>query len=215
MGFDVYGRKLKRHNAPFSFSFLRVRSITTLFFSVALTLSSVGIAAPLCTKYVATTRLVQVRNRVSKHTAELWAKWRVSHPNWKPNPSTIRPKYKLTTQEAIEKLDFACSIAPPEIDETMEVTDEEIPTSLLSSWPIDETSALPSMLDTSETLTSPDTPLYPPISPLFPPINPPVSPIYPPTPPITPTPEPSSLYLLGSGLLFLVILKKSRQVAAS
>jgi len=65
-------------------------------------------ASPACQRLVHTYVTVPVRNRVSKATAMAWAKWRVGHPNWKPNPKVQRPRYVMTTQEAMDKVDFAC-----------------------------------------------------------------------------------------------------------
>jgi hypothetical protein len=92
-----------------------------------------------------------VRNQVSKQTAQAWAAWRVAHPNWKPNPNIHRPRYVMTREEAVEKVNFACSIptepvnldivftpadfaAPPVITEvpipTMEVAQTLLPSEL-------------------------------------------------------------------------------------
>jgi hypothetical protein len=65
-------------------------------------------ASPACQRLVQTYVTVPVRNRVSKATAMAWAKWRAGHPNWKPNPKIQRPRYVMTTQEAMDKVDFTC-----------------------------------------------------------------------------------------------------------
>jgi hypothetical protein len=76
--------------------------------------ASVGIlavhASATCERFVRTYVTTPVRNQVSKQTAEAWAAWRVAHPNWKPNPNIHRPRYVMTREEAVEKVDFACSI---------------------------------------------------------------------------------------------------------
>ena len=50
-------------------------------------------ASQTCERFVRTYVSKPVRNRVSKATNEAWAKWRIAHPNWKPNPNLHRPKY--------------------------------------------------------------------------------------------------------------------------
>jgi hypothetical protein len=76
--------------------------------------ASVGVvavhASPTCEKFVKTYVSTPVRNRVSKTTAEAWAKWRVGHPNWKPNPKLKRPRYKMSQHEVLKKVDFACQV---------------------------------------------------------------------------------------------------------
>jgi len=77
-------------------------------------------ASPACQRLVHTYVTVPVRNRVSKATAMAWAKWRAGHPNWKPNPKVQRPRYVMTTQEAMDKVDFACETpAIPFIDSSV------------------------------------------------------------------------------------------------
>lgn len=67
-------------------------------------------ASPTCEKFVKTYVSTPVRNRVSKATAEAWAKWRVGHPNWKPNPRVQRPRYKMSQHEVVKKVDYACQV---------------------------------------------------------------------------------------------------------
>jgi hypothetical protein len=67
-------------------------------------------ASPTCQRFVRTYVTKPVRNRVSKHTAEAWAAWLLAHPNWKPNPNTHRPKYVMTREEAVNKVNFACTV---------------------------------------------------------------------------------------------------------
>jgi hypothetical protein len=67
-------------------------------------------ASPVCERLVRTYVTVPVRNRVSKATAQAWAKWRVGHPNWKPDPRAIRPKYVTTRKETVEKVQVACEV---------------------------------------------------------------------------------------------------------
>jgi hypothetical protein len=76
--------------------------------------ASVGIlavhASATCERFVRTYVTTPVRNQVSKQTAQAWAAWRTAHPNWKPNPNIHRPRYVMTREEAVEKVNFACSI---------------------------------------------------------------------------------------------------------
>jgi hypothetical protein len=76
-------------------------------------------ASPTCQHFIRTYVTVPVRNRVSKTTAEAWAKWRVGHPNWKPNPQVQRPKYVMSRKEALDKVEFACEV--PVVPATMDI----------------------------------------------------------------------------------------------
>src|ERR1039458_7122109 len=76
-------------------------------------------ASATCERFVRTYVTKPVRNRVSKTTADAWAKWRLAHPNWKPNPNLHRPKYVMTQDEAVQKVAFACTI--PEVPSTTDI----------------------------------------------------------------------------------------------
>lgn len=82
--------------------------------SALLVPASVGVvavhASPTCEKFVKTYVSTPVRNRVSKTTADAWAKWRVGHPNWKPNPKLKRPRYKMSQHEIVKKVALACQV---------------------------------------------------------------------------------------------------------
>ena len=69
-------------------------------------------ASPNCQRYVSDYVTTPVRKRVSKATALAWARWRTGHPDWKPNPKVQRPRYVMTTQEAMDKVNFACAVPP-------------------------------------------------------------------------------------------------------
>lgn len=76
--------------------------------------ASIGVvtvhASPTCEKFVRSHVSVPVRNKVSKATAIAWEKWRIGHPNWKPNPKIKRPRYRMTQHESLEKVAFACQV---------------------------------------------------------------------------------------------------------
>jgi hypothetical protein len=159
---------------------------------------------------------------VSKTTADAWAAWRVGHPNWKPNPTLHRPKYLMNRQEAVQKVDFACSVplipsvvdgqlaeddVPPVIDFTpMNATQitfpDEVPPEVAELTPQDE---------------------WPPLAPFVPPIlgSGPIGggvPIFPIVPPVTVpvsggVPEPSSLLLVATGIggLGLLVVARMRR----
>lgn len=108
--------------------------------------ASIGVvtvhASPTCEKFVRTHVSVPVRNTVSKATAIAWEKWRIGHPNWKPNPKIKRPRYRMTQRESLDKVAFACEVPtdpkhldimfpvaellPPQPDVTM--PPEDVPT---------------------------------------------------------------------------------------
>lgn len=69
-------------------------------------------ASPTCTTLVKTKVLVPVRNKVSKKTADAWAKWRVGHPTWKQNASLVRPRTIMVPQESSKRMNVACETAP-------------------------------------------------------------------------------------------------------
>jgi hypothetical protein len=78
-------------------------------------------ASQTCERYVRTYVSKPVRNKVKKATLAAWDKWRAEHPNWKPNPKVQRPKYTMTQEEAVNKLEFACAIPtdPANLDDLL------------------------------------------------------------------------------------------------
>jgi len=86
-------------------------------------------ASPTCQRFVRTYVTKPIRNRVSKHTAEAWAAWRAAHPNWKPNPNAHRPKYVMTREEAVNKVNFACVVDtdPSKLDLLFSEADFDVP----------------------------------------------------------------------------------------
>jgi hypothetical protein len=180
-------------------------------------------ASATCERFVRTYVTKPVRNRVSKTTAEAWAKWRIEHPNWKPNPNLHRPKYVMNREEAVQKVAFACTVPViPITSERAFLPDEfEIPPPIVNLPRMDATEiAFPDQLPEEVAEITPDD-SWPPLGPFVPPIlggpptpfgGTPVFPIVPPEPPpITGTiTEPASLLLAGTGIGCLFLLLGAR-----
>jgi hypothetical protein len=162
-------------------------------------------ASATCERFVRTYVTKPVRNRLSKQTADAWAAWRVAHPNWKPNPQNRRPKYVMTKDEAVQKVNFACSVAttPSNLDLLFTPADFDLPPVAVSLPPMTTEIRFPD-------LTPPEVAEL--ISPL------PAFPIVPlETPPIPgPVPEPGSwlLVISGIGSLGLLLRLKPLQTQA-
>jgi hypothetical protein len=186
-------------------------------------------ADPPCVNFVRTYVTKPVRNTVSAATAAAWAKWRVGHPNWKPKPGVVRPKYKMSREEIVKKVDFACAVpvAPETLTGIFPLTDLEIPPPAIELPPMRATQiempgvpptevaeeSLPPEL--SQIQPGGQTPgdVYPPYFPSIPGTFPPppgkkpvvtttqtvTPPVIPPVPPAV-TPEPSSFVLLALGI---------------
>lgn len=151
-------------------------------------------ASATCERFVRTYITTPVRNRVSKQTAEAWAAWRVAHPNWKPNPNLHRPKYVMTREEAMQKIDFACSVPTDPTDLNLFFT----PTNFAAPPII---TAVPEM-DTTQILLPSELP--PQVAEVIPAL-----PIVPPEFPLVAggtVPEPGSLLLVATGLGFLCLM---------
>ena len=159
--------------------------------------ASVGIlavhASATCERFVRTYVTTPVRNQVSKQTAEAWAAWRVAHPNWKPNPNIHRPKYVMTREEAVEKVNFACSIPTDPVNLDLVFT----PTSFAAPPVITD---LPTM-EIAQTLLPPELP--PQVVEVLP-----VLPIVPPqfSAQTGSIPEPGSWLLVATGFGFLFLV---------
>jgi hypothetical protein len=83
-------------------------------------------ASPICQRYVSDYVTTPVRKRVSKATAQAWAKWRVAHPNWKPNPHSKRNKVAMARKNAAGKADIACkTLSNPVIAELLASIDRD------------------------------------------------------------------------------------------
>lgn len=160
-------------------------------------------ASAACERFVRTYVTTPVRNRLSKHTAEAWAAWRAAHPNWKPNPNSHRPKYVMTREEAVKKVNFACAVEPDPtaLDLVLEPLQYDGPPPISSEPAMTTELQLPNPTTPEVTELAELTPM----APLFPSMPPPVFPALE-TPLPGPVPEPSSLVLALSGAAFLGLL---------
>src|SRR6476619_6097961 len=90
---------------------VRIQFVVLVFLLLPATAGVLAIhASAACERFVKTYVTKPVRNRLSKQTAEAWAAWRLAHPNWKPNPNSRRPKYVMTREETVNKVEFACAV---------------------------------------------------------------------------------------------------------
>jgi hypothetical protein len=170
-------------------------------------------ASATCERFVRTYVTKPVRNRVTKQTAEAWAAWRLAHPNWKPNPNSHRPKYVMTREEAVQKVDFACTIEViPAITDALLVPAEVAPP-IVNFPPMGSTQVtFPGEVPPEVAEITPDNE-WPALGPLVPPIvggGPgvvPLGPIVLPQGPVSgEVSEPASLMLTGTGLIFICLV---------
>jgi len=148
-------------------------------------------ASAACERFVKTYVTRPIQNRVSKQTADAWAAWRAAHPNWKPNPKNHRPKYVMTREESVKKVDFACAVEtdPTSLDLQLEPEMPEISMPVMTTELKLPPPAAPTLTELAE--------LTPIATPLFAVPNVPVP---------GPVPEPDSLVLALSGTIFLGML---------
>jgi hypothetical protein len=174
-------------------------------------------ASATCERFVRTYVTKPVRNRVSKQTAEAWAAWRLAHPNWKPNPNLHRPKYVMNREEAVQKVDFACTLEViPAITDALLVP-AEVPPPIVDLLPMASTElTFPNEIPPEVAEITPDNE-WPALGPLVPPIlggtfPGAVLPIVPPdVNPVGGTvSEPASLLLAGTGFGFICLLLAAR-----
>ena len=166
-------------------------------------------ASATCEKFVRTYVTKPVRNTVSKTTADAWAAWRLAHPNWKPNPDAHRPKYVMTREEQVNKVELACEvpIEPTETTLFFETANVEPPPAFMvpgmstqTAFPIVPTqiAQVVTPVPVAEAFNAP-----PPI---------PVPEVSISTP--GPTPEPGGLMLMGTGLAGILLAGMRRVRAA-
>jgi hypothetical protein len=177
-------------------------------------------ASATCERFVRTYITKPVRNHVSKTTAEAWAAWRVGHPNWKQNPALHRPRYIMNREEAVQKVDFACSVPllPTSSDALLEASD--VPP-VVNFLPMEGTQiSFPDEVPPEVAELTPQDE-WPPLAPYLPPIygsgGPPGGgvPLFPLVPPVNvpvsgDVPEPSSVLLLASGMGMMALLLAAR-----
>lgn len=151
-------------------------------------------ASATCERFVRTYVTRPVRNRLSKETADAWAAWRIAHPNWKANPNHRRPRYLLTREEAVHKVDLACNVDtnPVALDLLLTPTEVEPPPVEMSLPP----------MTTELRLPNPGVPQVTELAELVQPaVFGPLSVVVP-----GPVPEPESLVLALTGVGFLSLL---------
>lgn len=180
---------------------IRIQVAVLIFLLLPATAGVLAVhASAACERFVRTYVTKPVRNEVSKQTAAAWAAWRAAHPNWKPNPKSRRPKYVMTREEAVKKVDFACAVEPMPVSldlrlDPIEV--EELPPAVVLP-------AMTSQLQLPEVKAPAATELAE-LTP-FVPIAIPLEPVVP-----GPIPEPAGLVLVGTGVLFGSLLTAFRR----
>jgi hypothetical protein len=198
---------------------IRIQLATLLFIMLPAVTGIVAVkASATCERFVRTYVTKPIRNRLSRTTAQAWAAWRLAHPDWKPNPKLHRPKYVMTKQEAVQKVDFACSV-PLTPSANDELVADDLPP-IVNFRPMDATQInFPDEVPPEVAEITPQEE-WPTLSPFVPPIlgsgisagGVPVYPIVPggPVPVAGPVSEPGSLLLVATGLGGICILLAAR-----
>lgn len=184
---------------------IRLQFAAVLFILLPATAGVIAVHAnATCERFVRTYVTKPVRNRVSKATADAWAAWRAEHPNWKPNPNLHRPKYVMTREEQVKKVDFACEIPLEPSNATL-----FFQTARVDPPPV----IIPPNIPTQTTMPTAPTEVAEVVTPL-----PPLASFAPP-PPITvpvntsapaPTPEPGSMGMAALGFAGVFLLLRRR-----
>ena len=121
----MYRSRFRLHAVVLAFIFLPAASGVIAFH-----------ASATCERFVRTYVTKPVRTQVGKVTAEAWARWRVEHPDWKPNPNLHRPRVVMTRDEAVQKVQFACSVETEPADTTQMLPPLQIPPPYLAPPPM-------------------------------------------------------------------------------
>ncbi|HXE09260.1 MAG TPA: hypothetical protein VN612_15260 [Acidobacteriaceae bacterium] len=189
---------------------IRLQLAAFLFILLPATAGVVAVhASATCEKFVRTYVTKPVRNRVSQATADAWAAWRIEHPHWKPNPALHRPKYVMTREEQVKKVEFACEVPTLPVAQKIFFDTARIdpPPALLPPTMETETS-----FPTLPTEVAEVVPL-PPLGSFLPPPAMPVPEVQTGIP--GPTPEPMSLLMVASGIGGLLLFGMRRQTPST
>jgi hypothetical protein len=164
-------------------------------------------ASATCERFVRTYVTKPVRNRVSKTTADAWAAWRVAHPDWKPNPNLHRPKYVMTRDEQVQKVNFACEVPlePSNVTIFFQTAQVEPPPVILLPAISTQTTMPTVPTEVAEVVTP-----LPVVGSFAPPIPVPAASTSAPPP----VPEPASLLMVATGLAGLLLRRMTRANAA-
>jgi hypothetical protein len=160
-------------------------------------------ASATCERFVRTYVTKPVKNTVTKKTADAWAAWREGHPNWKPKPDTHRPKYVMTRDEAVQKVEFACTVPtdPVELNILFSPDDFDSPPPFVQLHQMAQTQIdFPNEVPPEVAEAMPPVVVLPAIALSSPPA-------------IGEVPEPGSLFLVGTGfgvICLLLGIKASR-----
>lgn len=156
-------------------------------------------ASAACERFVRTYVTRPVRNVVSKGTADAWAKWRIAHPEWKPNPNLHRPRYVMNREETIEKVAFACELPATASHPEALLSQSDLP----DPPPVITTPLMADPQITFPEVVLPELAIATPLSvlPEAPQWNTLVA---------VATPEPSTLMLVGSGLCLMLLWMRGR-----